>query len=363
MPSPVRQIGLFLSVVIPAALLLPAANLALTTKSVEHLYDIDFALPVVDTMLRGLGISALPDQVVVGKSGWLFLGDHYERSITMKRRPATADEAAAARARAESALAWGKWMTAHGVRSWHVLVCADKDSIYPDFVPQWDVPANGTAIDALMAQAGPRVYVDSRPVLRAARSIAGPPLYLRTDTHWTARGAWIAYRALARSAQQESPGFAWLQEGDVAIEASERASGDLAGMLYVNDALPDASATADIAGGLDAQRLAVDTLVNRTIPLERAAKFGAGRPPALIRSPHALNGQRLLWLRDSFGEAMLPYLAATFGEIVEVPRESVGARRLARLVAQFKPDAVLDAVVERNARVDQYGVPPPASAE
>lgn len=30
------------------------------------------------------------------------------------------------------------------------------------------------------------------------------------------------------------------------------------------------------------------------------------QPPILIQSPHALNPQRLLWLRDLFGSPMLP---------------------------------------------------------
>ena len=358
-----RRVVLFACGALLVMAVLPAVNLAqrgAPGPSASELFDTGFAWPALSGALRRAGISTRPQQVVVGKSGWLFLGDQYAEAISAKRRAADAgDRAAAVRART-AAQSWAHWLRARGVADWHVLVCADKDGLYADLLPDWARPAPIAPIDAALQAAAPGIVVDSRPALRGARALAGPALYLRTDSHWTARGAWIAYRALA---QADAGTSAWLTDVDVRFVATRTPSGDLARMLAVSDPEGDSDAGAVFLQAREAQRTLADATTAR--PLNASALAGVEAPthPLLIRSPQALNARRLLWLRDSFGAALLPYIAATFVEVVEVDRESTTPAQLAGLVRRFRPDSVLVSVVERNARAPWFEAPPPASAE
>ena len=361
-----RRVAWFLCATVAVMSALPVVNVirrGAMPIPASALFDTDFAWPAVSGALRRVGISTRPQQVIVGKAGWLFLGDQYARAITDKRRPADERDIAAAARVAAAMRAWAGWLRARGIEDWHVLVCADKDTVYPDFLPDWDRPTAGAPIDALLARADPRGVVDSRPALRAARASAGPALYLRTDSHWTARGAWIAYRALAQGNGARAPGIAWLEDADVRLQPTRLASGDLARLLQVSDAEGDPAAVAVIAHARDAQRTQADALTGRALDAAVLAAVEAPTQPVIVRSPNALNARRLLWLRDSFGAALLPYLAATYGEIIEVDRESTPPARLADLVRRFEPDAVLVSVAERNARAAWFEAPPPASAE
>ncbi len=354
--SPRRLVMLSLAGSALAMAVLPAINISrnLATGRSSELFSIDFALPVISRPLLDAGISILPDRVVVGKAGWEFLGDHYADSISAKRHPASEADRVAARARDASAQAWGTWLAAHGVQGWHVLVCADKDSIYPDLLPAWYRPAAGTAADVAFEASDPRLFIDTRPALRRERGVDGPPLYMRTDTHWTARGAWVAYRELARAWSADAPGLATLQPSDVRFQAVDRHLGDLSGLLSVAAPHGDVAASVDIAGGRDRGRVRLNA---GTESSTTASDVPVPKVPMLIRSPNALNAKRLLWLRDSFGEALLPYVAATFTDVVEVDRKRLSPGTFAAMVQRFKPDFVLDSVVERDSR-DWLGPPP-----
>lgn len=344
-----------------ALALLPTINIvrSLATGRSSDLFAVDFALPVVSARLVAAGISILPERVVVGRSGWLFLGDYYADSISTKRRPAVEADRAAARAREASAQAWRAWLTARGVRGWHVLVCADKDSIYQDMLPAWYQPLGGTAVDVAFQASDPRLFIDTRPALRHARD-DGPPLYLRTDSHWTARGAWVAYRELARTWSAEAPELAWLQPSDVRLEAVDRHLGDLSGLLSVAAPGGDTAVDVVIGGGRGDGRVRLDAATGTSSGIALWPDARVPKVPMLIRSPHALNAKRLLWLRDSFGEALLPFVTATFTEVVQVDRLGATPEKWAALVERYKPELVLDSVVERDSR---NWFPPPPSAQ
>jgi hypothetical protein len=70
----------------------------------------------------------------------------------------------------------------------------------------------------------------------------------------------------------------------------------------------------------------------------------------MTKNDKALNGKRLLFINDSFGRALNPYLRQTFSSTVEIHYESVfdgAATPLAPLLEQYKPDVVLVNAVER----------------
>ena len=85
----------------------------------------------------------------------------------------------------------------------------------------------------------------------------------------------------------------------------------------------------------------------------------APRHPLLVKSKYALNQKRVLWLRDSFGVAISPYMAATFAETLQLHYALANPVLFAQLVDTYKPDYVFITVVERDARSKWFENLPP----
>ena len=132
----------------------------------------------------------------VGRDGWLFLTggtnrvmDRYRgglRHWLLLRAWTRLIKARAARAERL------------GIRCLHVVV-PEKLSVYDDKTDGLRyAPAKASTRRLARRLARNPAYLDLLAPLRAARN--GPvPLYLRTDTHWTARGCLLAYREIMRA--------------------------------------------------------------------------------------------------------------------------------------------------------------------
>lgn len=82
--------------------------------------------------------------------------------------------------------------------------------------------------------------------------------------------------------------------------------------------------------------------------------------PVLVHAEGALNQARLLWLRDSFGTALSPYMSATFSDVLQVHwATGLAPGALDDMVSRWRPDHVLVTVVERGARNAAFAALPP----
>ncbi|ELW7977665.1 hypothetical protein AAB077_003907, partial [Escherichia coli] len=52
--------------------------------NVDGLYNLDSAIPPLSGVLYKVGISLYPEETIVGKNGWLFLGDKYSNTLSEK---------------------------------------------------------------------------------------------------------------------------------------------------------------------------------------------------------------------------------------------------------------------------------------
>lgn len=349
-----RRVCAFLLGTAMVMAVLPIANVSrggAVWGSASSLFDTAFVWSAISGPLRNMGISTRPQQVVVGRSGWLFLGDQYAQAVSSKRRPADADDLSAATRSAAAAKAWSRWLANNGVKDWRILVCPDKEGLYPELLPAWYRLAPHAPIDLALSLSDPRHVVDARAMMRRARTGETVPLYLRTDSHWTERGAFVAYRALAQSYARDDTRIVWLDDDQVAFAPKTIPSGDLARLLQVSDVGGDASASAVLGEAMTRGRTLADALSGKRLDASALAGVEAPTHPVITRSPGALNQRRLLWLRDSFGAALRPFITATDSEVIELDRGTVTPpRQLQELVRQLRPDSVLVSVVERNAR-------------
>ena len=140
------------------------------------------------------------EKVLIGRDGWLFLqrdtndvvGQHTGRVRMGRERRHAWREILAQR------MSWAKRF---GI-VWVTLIAPDKESVYPEYLPPEIVPSHRRPVHELLDVArsvgAPVLY----PVEELVAAKDQGPLYFPTDTHWTHRGAYVAYRALCRELVQ-----------------------------------------------------------------------------------------------------------------------------------------------------------------
>ena len=226
--------------------------------------------------------TSVNDQVVLGSGGWLYyaptLDDYRGASLDGETLDAIVDNLRALQGYVEE----------RGGRFLFVTV-PNKNSLYPEHMPE-RLP--GRHETAPYGQLLPRLRAAGVPTvdLAALLGAAGETLYYRTDSHWTAKGAALAadgiLRALGRDSDCSAHAFA---------PGAPRA-GDLYRMLYPG------------ARGEEPELL--DTAPHGHVCLADPRQGDAIRIETRCESGE---GTLFCW-RDSFGAALYPYLADSFGE-------------------------------------------------
>ena len=364
-----KRVFVFLGVALFALAIVPLINLSMWSGvkkegqewwSESVLYNFDFASALLGRVFYSHGISTNPTQVFIGKDDWLYLGEQYEKTVTSRRHQPTLEDLETSRIVAGATKSWDQWLNVKGVSMFRVMLGPDKNTVYPEFLPDWAQQASKSSTDTLLANDRNGLYVDTRNALRTAKARFSESLYYKTDTHWNSLGAWVAFRAFEAEIARGAPGLRLLSDNDVRIsKVSERQGGDLAKFLRLKETLRDSEVVVDILSEhpIETEQYEFDT--GRLKKAGGNPQIHTARQPLLVKSKHALNDKKVLWLRDSFGTAMAPFMAATFSETLQIHYETADTALLARLVETFKPDYVFVTVVERAARRKRFGSVPP----
>ena len=353
----------FICLALIILMVVPAVNLARSSDEVIRrkccdagfLYNLDFAMPAFSRLLYPFGISIDSDNAIIGKEEWLYLGDRHEKNMTVRRMGVGDKDVDAIRKITLAVSERNLWLKKKGVKDFRILICPDKNTVYPEFLPGWASAQGVNATDDLLAGAEKNIYIDSRPALLAAKNRPSEPLFYKTDTHWNALGAWLGFQELARELVESDTSLRWPTVKKIRARKTSNAGGDLAKFLRLASSLQDVELALEMGGArgplktmqsdfLTGQPVASSSLVLQDTPMR----------PLLVKSEHALNNRRVLWLRDSFGNAMAPYMAEAFSETLQLHYDEADPELFVRLVDMYKPDYVLITVVERRARVKWF---------
>ena len=156
------------------------------------------------------------------------------------------------------------------------------------------------------------VWVDMEKWMDGA---SGVSLFYRTDHHWTSAGAWHGYAALMEA----------MGEPFEPLGPPETVSDDFYGTLYSSSGVhwlaPDTIERYVSGEGVTVENfekgethgLYVDSFLGEK---DKYASFLGGNTPLyIIRNPEAASGEKLLVVRDSYSDAMAPFLSQFFAEI------------------------------------------------
>ena len=279
--------------------------------------------------LNVLGESPLPEKVVLGKNGWFYLGNSYNRVMDQHRGllPLSADSA---RYIAQHLTRQQAELARQNSRL-YVLIAPDSHTIYPENLPNHLQPASGPTRLDILGQAVKNTtvpFIDLRDTLLTAKHERF--VYHQTDTHWNDIGSMIGSAALLDRIRQNYPNLPSLQLSDFKIEKQRGGGGDLVTMLTV-------------------QQERKDEVFYAVTPTPQAKATQTANVPnpvsGFASSRFRGNGTgKLLFIGDSFSHNMMPFLAAYFRESYFVRASRIDST----LVATERPDVIVFEVVERN---------------
>lgn len=268
---------------------------------------------------RGFGVSPLPT-VIRGREGWWYYADDGSIEDTTRATRFTAAELEVWRTTLQRT---HEWLRQRGIA--YVFVLApDKPTIYPEFLPasMHVDPSRDSRADQLVQMLKTRTtvpVVDLRPALLAAKAEAR--IYHRTDTHWNDLGAALAYRQIIEAVRTQTARVpAALASDRFRLDAHEVRGLDLPEMAGI------ASATSET----DLTLVPVSPRRARVVEPVPAPPTFIG--PRLVTALDDATLPRAVFYRDSFGSALVPFLAEHFQRMLvlweyDVTPETVRAER------------------------------------
>ena len=311
-----------------------AFNLALPWR-------VQAASPARRVYIDGLRVSPVPE-VVLGTEGWLYYtGPAGERLLDRHVRgsdPFSQDELDR----------WRDFLVERARRfrsvgaQYAFVIAPNKESIYPEHLPGWIGPRVGpTRLDQLMAHlesASGVTVIDLRGALIAEKEAA--VVYYKSDTHWNTRGAYAAYREIARVLAADFPALAARSWASLGATATERTGLDMARMIGLVPESPEADFK------LDHGACGAATPVPIPLPADLQSRLTA---PAYVQRCDAPGDVDAVIFQDSFGTALAPILAksfrsATIFPATAGPNHGVGYG----MPQQLKANLVVEILVERS---------------
>jgi hypothetical protein len=275
------------------------------------------------------------DLVMAGQNSWLFFNaaqmiDHYLG--TVKFTP-------------EQLRAWQRllekrrdWLAAQGIK-YLFVIAPDKQTIYPENLPEWLVratPANReTKLDQLLQylkQHSTVRVLDLRPALVAAKEIA--PTYLQNDTHWNLFGGFIGSQETVKAMSQQLPDLPPLSLEDFNWSNAPATGGDLARMLGVEAPEKNYFGFTPKPGSL----LPTSQVATNIISL-----WDPGKPSVILENPGPLKETAVIF-HDSFGLAWREFLGHSFKRIIFMPDNR---EFNARVILENHPQIVVNEMLER----------------
>ena len=299
---------------------------------------------------RHFDYSFLPQKTVVGKDGYLFLGNHYARVIDKAegKFPYTQKDI---EKWADGLKAVEKWFEKRGI-VFLFVIAPNKSSIYPEKLPDAIVYREGDTItDAIVKAAKERgvALLDLRPVLRKEKG--DETLFFKTDTHWNNKGASIAFDATIRFLNAYS-GHTYALP-DYSLHPTRTISGDLAGFLKIKKLLSprhelefiyDFNKSIPVCHGI------IDP-ENRTLKACKMVEnpiLNVFAEDQYMINKNAANPEKLLLIGDSFSTATSKLYNATFATLWKFHHSRLHGKNLAEFVEKNRPDIVIYQIVERD---------------
>lgn len=306
-----------------------------------RLYSLSlFALAVCNPAWVLAAPATNPGQVKIGQDGWLIFQDNmpdYRKANAFK--PAELDSILVRTkklhdklAESRSSLVWA--------------MAPNTTTVYPESVPSRFKETNPKSrreqLRELLAGSASLNFLDLTDALLEEK--ARRQIYAKTDTHWNDIGAFVGYRqimlALARLRPEQASRLSPLLIERFNITSKAAAGGDLARMLGLQDELTEERILL-----VPKQPRAATTEAFDVVDPDAPAKTLTKWQTLVSRNKASCPGPKAVIYRDSFGNALLPFLQEHFCKATIVWYQA--ANLDLSLIEREKPDFVIVINTER----------------
>lgn len=268
-----------------------------------------------------------------GKDDWLFLGNAYEDSVA-KLKGAIKPTSEKINSTKDIYSKIAKAASENGAQA-VLMIGPNKSSIYPEYLPSELKPANKKYLDFFLKELnevpGLNLYDPTETLISSKKN--DEFLYLRTDTHWNKKGAFVAYSGFLKSLDIPIP--------DVDFISSKKHAGDL---IEISKLKEFPLKTGDNFEAIFKEK---SDLIEMDIQGERESPFGS---KSIIFNKNPLSDKYVWVVGDSFTGLLRPYLNATFKEVRYLGHWGKTQNNLPEEIikAERKPDLILIVRVERS---------------
>ncbi len=292
-------------------------------------------------ILYGLGASNSKSVAVVGRDGWVFLGDIFNNNMAQALGRRHFNK--------EDIVNWTQalkgrehWLARRDIRILFVVAPA-KWSIYPDKLPVWTEGRIGKRrFDQLLSGSEQLPFIDLRPVLKGARKIADT--YSPLSSHWNNYGAWVAWGEIAKKLAELDPALSGLSVPILKSIKTVDGENEFATMVNLTFKNPWMMPVFD-------HPLTDFEIVGTGQSLSGNTETNLLELPRNTRNMASGNHFKALVLRDSMGNSLSPYLQAAFEETYQVGHnidQPHLSPNVPYLVESYKPKILIYVMTERH---------------
>ena len=288
--------------------------------------------------IRLLGVSPVPEKVIIGSDGWLYMGgktnDEYRGSILF-----TNAELLDIRKKLDGRAAY--YRDKYGAVT-YFFIAPLKHTIYPEYLPKSVQKINTTTrFDQVMGILEGDTIVHTLDLRQELiKNKSGHLLFYKTDNHWNDIGGYIAYQKMASLIRIQFPQIPQLEPGIFRLDSNVNLIGGEAEMMN--------------AGNLFSEKR-FDYYPTEKCKAQLMPKHGYPTPYGFpFPNDYEIQMQtgdsslpNALIIRDSFGDALLPLLSENFNRSVFIfDAWEYGINR--KIFEAEKPDLVIYIILESN---------------
>lgn len=282
------------------------------------------------------------ERTIIGENDWLFLNsndmmDDYRGMIEMSEQELEGWR--------EYFGARQEWSEQRGI-VYIVVIAPEKQTIYSEYLPdEYTLVVDGnTRLDQLLTAVSDEInMLDLRSTLVDAKRDA--QIYRKVDTHWTGYGAFLAYQQIMEILRRTYPNIYVLGEDQLST-VQRTMQGDLSNAMGVGEVLKESLEDTVLRRG----RACAEELERETLEGSRRALW--------IRMACPSRRLKLAMFRDSYSNALVPYIAESFRESLYV-WDNMSFSLYGELLEDFQPDVVIEQFAERHISASEDWFNPP----
>ncbi len=352
------QYFLLLSIVLIS--ILPIANTLIFlvfSKNNQTLLDLDkkqlFSTDNIESYVnysayKQFNISLVNNKVIIGKDGFLFLGNDFGRVLDKTKgifRPSQKE----IEQWSDKLKDLQNWYENQGIK-FVIVIAPNKHSIYPEKLPHWMEYHGKTITDDIVESAIKRGVhlLDLRPILLSKKE--DKPLYFKTDTHWNKRGAGFAFEAII--AYLNCKHNVNIIIPNYRFDQTYQGTGDLANFLKIS-AILDKNYEKSYPYRFDKQSKICkgdidkeESNLSKCQEVENQIMYINNRPLYMINN--TIQKHKLLLICDSFSQTPSVLYNRSFNTIYKWHFSHIYGEKLKHFVNQTQPNIVIYQIVERD---------------